>query len=697
MNLNNFALVKDHVQKRLYKDQQDVNYSLERYVSTLNLEAKKDVSYRIKILYEELLKVKHEIDTFEVQEFVLLAEHPEILVKIIYHRLIFFEDNQCHSLAEATLLNKKLNYLNDQLKTEKSKLPLFTWDDFMDGKENAVFYQLKQKPPLTPPKEYRKMRMWQTEQLLKIVSLEANHFIKTFQENIDPDSSIMEQLDQEVTNLQSIFNTEGTRSCETLTSKLYQIKALKNSLIPINQEAFHKAIVRFQEGQIDYDLFSPPNLNELIQRYQNNTKSCELSTPPILGYSLTWYGDWLDDVRNGNKNLKSGLLIDYDILFQTALQQAKIQAANDKQNIEQKLKALTPEESPKKVIIEELDRLRFYLREINSTKYFELIGEDEQIKLEFLNNCLFSGDPQTQQKILKQALVVELDLCTYLDKLLNQYWDPWLKKILAPPLQVGSKIIESINSMVPDSETIVRMIQLNADFIGDLRKEGKPPVFISRDLHEGLLELFDLTERRCEEHISRLDDSTIYEYTKFTIRELRSKCQEYKKTDDSVTSKLENFQQLIQREFEMIKTVAKPINLEKLLKKGPPKPKAFTFGYKKSTPRYLETIVKALVESPRIKMLDERTDSQDLIELLAAPDIAKIPMVQLYITCKTTQFRYIITKFKTLLPKFNPTNIEKCGRFYSTSGDPFTANNLNPSKSGYPKGGQEIDRIFSQG
>ena len=696
MNQNNFALVKDHVHELIQTNQKNRTYDLERYVSALNLEAKA-TPFRILTLYEELLKIKKEIETFDFQEFVLLADYPEILVKIIYHRLIFFEDNQCHTLAEAALLNKKQRYLAEQLNLEKSALPEFTWDDFMSGKVNVVFYQLKQHPPLTPPEEYHKMRTWQTEQLLKVMSIEANHFIKAFRENIHKELPVTEQVEHEVANLQAIFKDGPAQSCDALISKLYQLKALKRSLIPGDHAKFHKAMVIFQEGEIDYTYFTPPRLTEIIQHYQNSTGPWELSSPPVLCYSLTLYGDWLDDVRAGKKNLDSGFLIDYNTLYKSAFNEACLQAKCDKQNLERKLNVLMPEESPSRIILSELDRLRSYLREVSSTKYYELIGEDEQIKLEFLNNCLFTGDPHTQQKMLKQAFVVELALSTYMDHVLNQYWDPWLKQILSPPQQTCPPIIESINSMVPDSETIVRMIQMNADFIGDLRNEVKPPVFISRDLHEGLLELFDLTEQRCEEHLSRLDDNTIYEYTKHTLRELRSKCQEYKQLDGCVTTKLEIFQQLIQREFEMIKTVAKPINLEKLLKKGPPKPKAFTFGYKKSTPRYLETIVNALVESPRIRMLDERTDSQDLIELLAAPDIAKIPMVQLYITCKTTQFRYIITKFKTLLPKFNPTNIEKCGRFYSTSGDPFTANNLNPSKSGYPKGGQEIDRIFSQG
>jgi hypothetical protein len=97
-----------------------------------------------------------------------------------------------------------------------------------------------------------------------------------------------------------------------------------------------------------------------------------------------------------------------------------------------------------------------------------------------------------------------------------------------------------------------------------------------------------------------------------------------------------------------------------------------------------------------IDFLDYRTFTEDLVALLTTKDIDKLPYKPIYINCQTNQFRYIIVKFQSLLQKFNPTSIEKSGRFFSKNGKPYLANNLNPSKVEVPKAKREIDQIFNK-
>jgi hypothetical protein len=129
--------------------------------------------------------------------------------------------------------------------------------------------------------------------------------------------------------------------------------------------------------------------------------------------------------------------------------------------------------------------------------------------------------------------------------------------------------------------------------------------------------------------------------------------------------------------------------------KKPLKPSSKTkssFGYLNQDPDWLLKILKRLQLS--IDLLDTKTDVEDLHNLFIAKDIIDYKK-EIYLDCKTTEFKYIIKKLQNSFKNLNPTFIESTGLFFTKSGKPLTAQNLY-TKSKEPLKKEIIDNIFKQ-
>ncbi|WP_417290173.1 DUF6617 family protein [Corallibacter sp.] len=137
--------------------------------------------------------------------------------------------------------------------------------------------------------------------------------------------------------------------------------------------------------------------------------------------------------------------------------------------------------------------------------------------------------------------------------------------------------------------------------------------------------------------------------------------------------------------------ISKKVVVKKILK-SKAKPKT-SFGYKnKDTSGLLKVLNDFQL---RVDMLDNRTTVQQLYDLLITKDFTEVN-TQIYIQCETTQFSYIVDVLKPFFTGFNPTSIERSGKFITKTGTLLKANNLHKNKVHNPKEKEEIDNIIQQ-
>ena len=353
-------------------------------------------------------------------------------------------------------------------------------------------------------------------------------------------------------------------------------------------------------------------------------------------------------------------------------------------------------EEYKDFLLHELERLRNHYNELENKQYFDLMENDSALESCFLSSCLFSGKPDIQAKELRQSIMINNESDFYFRELVNRYFDPVLKKSLKSLPTVEFQLISLINSMVPDSITIQKMLSMCANATASLGQGRVPYLFIINDLREGLLELFDITEEKLNRHLGRFDDNIVYEYTSDQISELKRKSIEAKKNITGYHPHIDILTELLETQFNLIKTTVTPVNIESLLKTIPEEEKLFSFGYKKSTEKPLESIITSLILNPEIELLDGKTTKEDLMKVLTAKDLNLLPNKSIYINCRTNQFSYIIEKLNFLFDHLDPATIEKTRRFYSKKGKLLKAGNLYRSVVNVPKGKNAIDQIFKQ-
>jgi len=695
MNLNNYALVENHVQQIISNASQKNETQVLEYVKTLNL-ANKSIEEQVEKLYSESLKIVRIEETFERPEYISLARYPETIIKIIYHRLLFAEKNECHLLEEANLINQKKVKIHQLLESAKSNLPKFTFEEFIQGKYNVIFYKLKQRPDLTSEDEYNKMRNWQTDQLVTALLLEANHFIKAFQKIIQGEKSISDHIGREILQLQTIFKEGKVYSADQLVSELFKLNGFSNSLMPDELSVFHKSMIKFLDNDADHSWFTPQYLNKIISTYRQRKATPFISFPPLLCYSLILYGDWLQLVADGKIDINSPLNLNFRSLFDQTARDAMKQADENIRNFNSRIFALNTADEFKDMILAELERLRVTLKEKNVQRYYYFLAHEQELKSHFISNCIFGGNPADHSTALKKAIIIAEEADFFLAELADKYFDQVLMKSLKSLPTVNLQIIDVINSMVPDSALIQKLLAASSKAIGELRADKKPALFILLDLNESLLKIYNSLEELLMKHFARLNDDVRYEYATHAIRELNEKCRLAKQNKYDLVSHIETIKDILQQELDWIKSITKPVDLTQLLKQKPVEEKKFNFGYSKSTTKPIEDIVQALVLNREIDFLDYRTSLGDLVALLTTNDIDNLPYKPIYINCQTNQFRHIIKRFKDLLPNFNPTSIEKSGRFFSKNGNQYLANNLNPSKVEIPKAMIAIDQIFKK-
>lgn len=134
--------------------------------------------------------------------------------------------------------------------------------------------------------------------------------------------------------------------------------------------------------------------------------------------------------------------------------------------------------------------------------------------------------------------------------------------------------------------------------------------------------------------------------------------------------------------------------VKKVEPKAKPEPvKKLSFIYKYPDSRKLEYITKQLQLS--IDFLKPETDEEDFVQVMKADDLRKMEK-KIYLDIETTQFRYIIDKFKPFFHQLSYANIEKSEAFYSKRGILIKASNLSRNNNPNPKEKEIIDSIFKE-
>ena len=220
-----------------------------------------------------------------------------------------------------------------------------------------------------------------------------------------------------------------------------------------------------------------------------------------------------------------------------------------------------------------------------------------------------------QAKELIQSIVINEETVFLLKQLEKYFTDPVLMKPKELNLQLQLQIIDLINSMVPDSAIIKKVLALLDNTMSHLRRGRKPVLFILRDLKEELSEIYHITEKRIIRLIDNADLEKGLEYCRQEIKELKRKMLKAENQKCSYHENLEHLKKLLQIEVDCNNQIVKekPVDMTRLLKPHKTKVKKLTFGLNHSKAQQLEKILNALCV--HIDLLDNQSEVKDVMEV----------------------------------------------------------------------------------
>ncbi|MBU2060453.1 MAG: hypothetical protein KKH44_01210, partial [Bacteroidetes bacterium] len=125
------------------------------------------------------------------------ATNKDWLIKLFATRTTLLNVDDSEDLSRAVYLGTLSKLLADAKHELKKSIPDFTFDDFTNGKIDPLYSEVKYKWYIKDQEDANKIKLWQAEKILNIVSFEAVKFITKIQGILLKESSALEVISKD--------------------------------------------------------------------------------------------------------------------------------------------------------------------------------------------------------------------------------------------------------------------------------------------------------------------------------------------------------------------------------------------------------------------------------------------------------------------------------------------------------------------
>ena len=185
-----------------------------------NAEAKKDFSNNIdtklknldhfnqfKLIREELVGLEEIIKKNEHPYYIKNHSSEEWLLNQFASRTFLLNVNESEQLGKCIYIGEYKSLISQEEFRLKDGIPLYTYSDFISGKINPYFSIFDYEYNISEV-DYYKIRDWQAEKLIKVVSYESRLLIKQIQSHCKALSNPLEFIISEKEKIESSW--QGT-------------------------------------------------------------------------------------------------------------------------------------------------------------------------------------------------------------------------------------------------------------------------------------------------------------------------------------------------------------------------------------------------------------------------------------------------------------------------------------------------------
>ncbi|WP_282036190.1 DUF6617 family protein [Saccharicrinis aurantiacus] len=669
----------------------NVNY-LHKIKNKTQFEQFKFVSEKHELLDEKV----DDLNPFYTEDY----ENSDSLLKAFAARSFILRIDESEMLWDSIYYGALKSKLARLLFDVKDKIPPYTYQEFLNGKNCPYFLELDYLYHISK-EDYYAIKRWQVDKFIEVIAFETQILIKLLQKELEAELRPQDYLNQ----LKHFYETkiEGQlfEDPKHLISKLEQLPFLKgcNFGALVNPHALSD-FNKFSEDIVYWGKITPSNIKH-IKVLMQHKPTAAFSPTYTLFYSINKVMLWVDDALTSGNFFQSIDKPDLENLFTNTRQKAQQSASKKIKQLSKGYSRLSGTDK-KQHLYDNLEELRHELNEEGQFQnYYQVIRDELVLKDAFIINVFMSNQINNHVQQLTKALVIQ--------ECIEHFWSTWNE--LTGKVQISMidkrthdlwEAMKLVKEMPFDFFLYRRVREILDKTMLSFEMFRIPMDFIIRNTEEAMRDLFFDCIENLSTHLSKSPIPHKDAYISAKLNDLRIRQIELKRYQGKFNEKSEDsytriFQDYLETQKQYINDVRNidftPIlnSISSAQVKQLPEKKTFTFGLR-PTPKSLLSLIESL--SFQLNFLNtDLSTAHDLYNVLSAKNTLELD-IEIHFACYTNQLAYIIDKLKPYFKNLSPTTIGHSGLFYTNRGNPLKAQNLYSNKVSNPASKAKIDNIF---
>ncbi len=481
-----------------------------------------DHFYQLKNVVEELASVESIISESEYPFYIENHSSENYLLNQFSSRTFLLNVDESEQLEESVSWGHYRSLLWENETKLKEEIPSYSYADFLKGKVDTYFANFEKHFNL-PKEDYFKIRNWQAQNLIEIITAELQPLIKEIQVHCNTLTNPQEFLISEQALIEELSNTEpNSDAIKSLLAQMF-IFSSNSDLTKYDDSLLSDNYTLCGAGKINWKFLFPEHLNPLIKKIK--TKDLKLfPTELTVFFVLDKLSVWLKEVMEGKPVQQTWVAPDFDTLFEKIKTDADNRVKELTQQISTQLE--TPgisDPQAKKYLIDNLD---IYRRKFNSfvSKYlFSFMKEEknEWLKENFIINSFFGNDTADQMKDITEAMVIHKMAW----EIIGLHIEVFLTHRIDYPGKSSShlEIMALMNQMVLDKELYNALEKSMDDFMMHFESSFLPMEIHFQNQKLLMTDLFQKSLDRLQTHLNQSDSSNKILFLQSRLKHLRQR------------------------------------------------------------------------------------------------------------------------------------------------------------------------------
>ncbi len=544
-----------------------------------------DDFHKLKFLVAESEKLKSVIEKSEYTFYIENHSSENWLLNQFASRAFLLNVDESKQLSEAIALGSYDRLISEKKWELKENIPAYSYEDFILGKIDPYLTSFENYYNITE-EDYYKIKQWQTEYLIKIITYESLMLIKNIQQHCTTLKNPLEFIIAEKEKIEINLDKAGGNATK-IKSALNTLFIFKNqNLNHFKDDLLYENYDFYKSEKINWKFISPFYLTSIIKKVNQNPKKL-FSNEVTIFFTINKICEWLETVIAGQPIQQPVIESDWNKLYEGIENEATSRIEHLVNEI--CLYVENPQRSKREIkqyLIEQLEIYRHKFNAFDAKYMFALLREEKKYMLKemFRTNSFFGNELEEQTKCITEALVIQevaWEICGIYGNIFDTH------KIDFPDKDAAHiEIMFLMHQMVLDKELHNSMGKIMDDFMEHFHSYSLPIEIHFQNNRVMMNELFHKALDRLQTHLEDAEPTNKILFMQSRLKQLRHRELELKKHEhEKYFSKKEYRYSKLFKEFLQIE--AEFINQTKDLKVIPilsgskqvllPSPTAHTF------------------------------------------------------------------------------------------------------------------------